>query len=84
MLLLSRAAWLIAGWSASELDVALQAFKANPDSEEIWLAAFKLEFENGEVVRARGLLTKVTVSLCFCRCCTEAACLPFLLDQSRC
>lgn len=28
-----------------------EAFKANPDSEEIWLAAFKLEFENDEVGR---------------------------------
>lgn len=26
-----------------------EAFAANPDSEEIWLAAFKLEFENDEV-----------------------------------
>ena len=44
----------------------LQAFKANPDSEEIWLAAFKLEFENGEVARARGLLSKVLAPLAVC------------------
>ena len=31
---------------------------ANPDSENIWLAAVKLEFENNEVERARALLTK--------------------------
>lgn len=35
-----------------------QAFSANPDSEEIWLAAFKLEFENHEAERARVLLSK--------------------------
>jgi pre-mRNA-processing factor 6 len=34
-----------------------EAFKANPDSEEIWLAAFKLEFENDEV-RAEQVLTQ--------------------------
>ena len=37
----------------------VQAYKANPDSEEILLAAFKLEFENGEVARARLLLGRV-------------------------
>jgi pre-mRNA-processing factor 6 len=35
-----------------------EAFAANPDSEEIWLAAFKLEFENDEVLRAAILLEK--------------------------
>ena len=32
------------------------AFKANPNSEEIWLAAVKLESENNEFARARKLL----------------------------
>lgn len=40
-----------------------QAFAANPDSEDIWLAAFKLEFENGEPERARALLKKVRARL---------------------
>ena len=35
-----------------------EAFAANPDSEKIWLAAVKLESENGEVERARSLLAK--------------------------
>jgi pre-mRNA-processing factor 6 len=39
--------------------VLAQAFASNPDSEDIWLAAFKLEFENGENERARALLAKV-------------------------
>ncbi|GFH06286.1 TPR_REGION domain-containing protein [Haematococcus lacustris] len=34
------------------------AFEANPDSEEIWLAAVKLEFENDEVPRAKLLLSR--------------------------
>ena len=48
--------------SAVRLVVAAQvlsdAFAANPDSEEIWLAAVKLEKENREPERARLLLTK--------------------------
>ncbi len=38
------------------------AFKANPNSEEIWLAAVKLESENGEYERARLLLEKARAS----------------------
>ena len=34
------------------------AFQANPNSEEIWLAAVKLESENNEFERARRLLHK--------------------------
>jgi predicted Zn-dependent protease len=39
--------------------VLAEAFAANPDSEDVWLAAFKLEFENDEPQRARALLAKV-------------------------
>ncbi len=35
-----------------------QAFAARADSEAIWLAAFKLEFENEEPKRARALMAK--------------------------
>jgi len=38
--------------------VLAEAFAANPDSESVWLAAFKLEFETGEVARARAILAK--------------------------
>ena len=41
--------------SAARTILAL-AFQANPNSEEIWLAAMKLESENGEYERARRLL----------------------------
>ena len=33
-----------------------EAFIRNPDSEEIWLAAFKVAFENSELDRARWVL----------------------------
>ena len=38
------------------------AFQANPNSEEIWLAAVKLESENNEYERARKLLSKARSS----------------------
>lgn len=37
-------------------------FQANPNSEEIWLAAVKLESENNEYERARKLLAKARSS----------------------
>ena len=41
------------------------AFQANPNSEEIWLAAVKLESENNEDQRARydELLSSLCVSM---------------------
>jgi pre-mRNA-processing factor 6 len=57
--------WLMAAkekWLAGDVEEARrilsEAFSANPDSEEVWLAAFKLEFENQEPQRARALLAK--------------------------
>ena len=57
--------WLMAAkeqWLAGQVDEArlilAAAFSANEDSEAIWLAAFKLEFENQEPERARALLAK--------------------------
>ena len=38
------------------------AFKANPNSEDVWLAAVKLESENNEFQRARLLLGKAWAS----------------------
>ena len=34
------------------------SYEANPNSEEIWLAAIKLESENNEFTRARRLLAR--------------------------
>jgi pre-mRNA-processing factor 6 len=38
--------------------ILIEAFKANQDSEQIWLAAVKLESENNELDRARELLKR--------------------------
>ena len=38
--------------------VLMEAFAANHDNENIWLAAVKLEWENNELERARMLLSK--------------------------
>jgi hypothetical protein len=46
----------------SPLDAAVLALQANPNSEEIWLAAVKLESENNEYERARRLLAKARSS----------------------
>lgn len=47
--------------SRAQLDCVL-ALQANPNSEEIWLAAVKLESENNEYERARRLLAKARSS----------------------
>lgn len=39
-------------------DILTHAFAANPDSEQVWLAAAKLEWETGETERARVLLQR--------------------------
>jgi len=36
-----------------------EAFVRNPDSEEIWLAAFKVAFESAAPDRARGVRFRV-------------------------
>lgn len=49
-------------WLAGDVPAAravlTEAFSANPESEEIWLAACKLEAENGELLNARTLLAR--------------------------
>ena len=49
--------WL-AGDVPSARGILEKAFVANPESEEIWLAAVKLEAENGELDVARKLLER--------------------------
>jgi len=46
------------------------AFQANPNSEDIWLAAVKLESENNEYERARRLLHRARASAPTARVCT--------------
>ena len=49
-------------WLGGDVPAARQildrAFVANPESEQIWLAAVKLEAENGEFSAARQLLVR--------------------------
>jgi len=53
-------------WQQGDVDGARQilarAFKHNPNSEGIWMAAVKLESENEEFDRARRLLAKARSS----------------------
>lgn len=49
--------WL-AGDVPAAREVLERAFIANPESEQIWLAAVKLEAENGELGVARELLIR--------------------------
>lgn len=57
----AKSKWLAGDVPAARSILAL-AFQANPNSEEIWLAAVKLESENNEYERARRLLAKARSS----------------------
>ena len=57
------------------------AFQANPNSEEIWLAAVKLESENGEYERARRLLEKARGSAGTARVRMKSAKLEWVLNN---
>ena len=54
--------WAKEKWMAGDVpasrEVLEKAFVANPESEQVWLAAVKLEAENGELVAARELLVR--------------------------
>ncbi|XP_022245664.1 pre-mRNA-processing factor 6-like [Limulus polyphemus] len=62
MLLYSIFLFLIQGDVPAARSILSLAFQANPNSEEIWLAAVKLESENNEYERARRLLAKARSS----------------------
>ena len=57
------------------------AFQANPNSEDIWLAAVKLESENGEYERARRLLEKARGSAGTARVMMKSAKLEWVLKN---
>jgi pre-mRNA-processing factor 6 len=54
--------WAKEKWTGADVpgarEVLERAFVANPESEQIWLAAVKLEAENGELGVARELLVR--------------------------
>jgi len=58
-LMLAKEKWL-AGDVPGARVVLHQAFDANLESEQIWLAAVKLEVENDELVAAREILNRAT------------------------
>lgn len=57
----AKSRWMAGDVSGARSILSL-AFEANPNSEEIWLAAVKLESENNEYERARRLLAKARAS----------------------
>eukprot|EP01039_Chlorochromonas_danica_P003475 gene3475-3807_t len=57
-LLYAKELWTTAGDVKAAREVLMRGFQANPASEEIYLAAIKLEWEAGEIDRARALLKK--------------------------
>ena len=57
------------------------AFKNNPNSEDIWLAAVKLESENGEYQRARLLLEKAWASAGTARVMMKSVKLEWVLNN---
>lgn len=72
-------------WMAGDVPAARGilsfAFQANPNSEEIWLAAVKLESENQEYERARRLLAKARASAPTPRVMMKSAKLEWALEN---
>jgi pre-mRNA-processing factor 6 len=57
--MLAKEKWLAGDVPGARL-VLHQAFDANLESEQIWLAAVKLEVENDEILAAREILNRAT------------------------
>lgn len=53
----AKESWL-SGDVDSAREILSRAFEANPDSEGIWLAAVKLEAENGQIEAAKQLMLR--------------------------
>ena len=52
--------WLVGDIPAAR-QVLERAFVSNPESEQVWLAAVKLEAENGELKVSRELLIRARI-----------------------
>ncbi|ELK28472.1 Pre-mRNA-processing factor 6 [Myotis davidii] len=76
----AKSKWLAGDVPAARSILAL-AFQANPNSEEIWLAAVKLESENNEYERARRLLAKAQSSAGTARVFTKSVKLEWVLGN---
>jgi pre-mRNA-processing factor 6 len=57
-LLRAKEKWTVHNDVEAARQILSKAFAVNPDSEAVWLAAAKLEWETGEVERARVLLQR--------------------------
>lgn len=84
----SEVLWLMGAkskWMADDVPAARgilsYAFQANPNSEDIWLAAVKLESENAEYERARRLLAKARASAPTPRVMMKSAKLEWALEN---
>ena len=53
--------WVGEGDVAAAREILTEAFAANPNCEQIWLAAAKLEWENGGERAERGGLRKTRI-----------------------
>lgn len=78
----AKSKWLAGDVPAARSILAL-AFQANPNSEEIWLAAVKLESENNEFERARRLLQKARTSAPTARVFMKSVKLEWCLGEIR-
>lgn len=76
----AKSKWL-AGDVPAARGILSYAFQANPNSEEIWLAAVKLESENQEYERARRLLAKARASAPTPRVMMKSAKLEWALEN---
>ncbi|KAF8564359.1 hypothetical protein P879_09301 [Paragonimus westermani] len=76
----AKTRWLAADVPAAR-SILARAFEANPNSEEIWLAAVKLESENNEYARARRLLAKARASASTARVWMKSARLEWCLGE---
>lgn len=74
--------WL-AGDVPAAREVLERAFVANPESEQIWLAAVKLEAENGEYGVARELLIRARTVADTERVCSTSSLIHFLPDLTN-
>lgn len=76
----AKSKWLAGDVPAARGILSL-AFQANPNSEDIWLAAVKLESENKEYERARRLLAKARASAPTPRVMMKSARLEWALEN---
>ena len=88
MIIKAETLWLMAAkskWLSNDIGAARAILQAalgsNPNSEEIWLAAVKLESENQEYERARKILAKACTNASSARVFMKSAKLEWQLNE---